>query len=106
MQYASTVLTNDPSDSVVGYVLSHNDPDVWKRKLEHYDSIEDFNPNDYEGSWYKRDVVTAHLDQGGEVKAYIYHIPNADTSLPVPDGDWLKRTGQIEHVKEYRPTKK
>ena len=92
MQYASTVLTKDINDSVTGYVLSNDDPAVWKQKIEHYDRIESFNPDDYENSWYKRDVVTAVLDEGGEVQTFIYHIPNADTSVPVPDGDWLKRT--------------
>ena len=33
MQYASTVLTKDPNDSIIGYVLSHDDPEVWKKKL-------------------------------------------------------------------------
>ena len=106
MQYASTVLTKDPSDSVIGYVLTHHDPEVWKRKLEHYDGIEDFKPDDYENSWYKRDVVTAKLDEGGEVKTFIYHILNPDTSIPVPDGDWLKRTGKSNYEKEQHPTKK
>ena len=72
------MLTKNESDKVIGYVLSHEDPAIWKQKLEHYDSIEEFKEDDYDGSWYKRDVVTAYLDEGGEMQTFIYHIPNAD----------------------------
>ena len=57
------MLTKNESDKVIGYVLSHEDPAIWKQKLEHYDSIEEFKEDDYDGSWYKRDVVTAYLDE-------------------------------------------
>ena len=71
-------MTKNPEDKIVGWVLWHDDPAVWEVKLKFYDSIEKFDPQNYEGSWYKRDVVTAELEDGSTKECYIYHIPEAE----------------------------
>ena len=94
-EYAEAVLTGDQTDIIVGYVLTHENPETWKEKLLHYDSIEKFKEDDYENSWYKRDPIKAVIDSDkSEVKAFIYHIPNSEKKLEVPENDWLKRVNR------------
>ena len=43
--YASTILGRE-GHFVLGYVLTHDDDEVFKGKLAHYDHIEGFNKED------------------------------------------------------------
>ena len=91
-EYAQAVLTGDQSDIIIGFVLTHDNPEIWKEKLLHYDGIEKFSEDDYENSWYKRDTVKAVIESDSvEVQAYIYHFPQSEKKLEVPENDWLKR---------------
>ena len=70
---------------------------MFKTKLEGYDRIEGYEADDYEGSLYQRDIVTAHIldaagkETGETMKAYMYHrkAKNIKENEPVPNGDWL-----------------
>ena len=47
LNFATAVITGDKEDRTVGWVLWHDDPEVWKSKLQYYDQVEGFYPDDY-----------------------------------------------------------
>jgi len=106
-QYAVAVLKKSAEEQgqVVGWVLTHADPQVFEEKLKDYDRIEGYNSKDPDSGYYKRDVTQAILNEelragqvqkigeaGETVRVFIYHRTNAVLDVAVPDGDWLKRT--------------
>ena len=86
-----TVLVGKQGMKVVGCVLSCEDSKLWKQKLERYDQIEGYNEKrQKKDNFYQRDKVTAKiLDSGEEVEVFMYNRPDGDTSIVVPNGDWL-----------------
>ena len=46
---------------VVGYVLTHENDEVFEQKLAAYDRIEGYNAENPESGLYLRDIVTATL---------------------------------------------
>ena len=53
-KFPVAVMTDNEEDILVGWVLTHPDPAVFKDKLEHYDVIEDYYPDRPEDSYYLR----------------------------------------------------
>lgn len=105
-EYAVAVLKTDTAQEgrVVGWVLSHKDPQIFAEKLASYDAIEGFNRQTPEGGFYKRTVTSAYLenqvregqqqqigDPGDAVQVYMYHRTDPCLESPVPAGDWLAR---------------
>ena len=114
-EYAVAVLKANPAQEgrVVGWVLTHEDPQVFAQKLASYDAIEGFNPQTPEGGLYERTVTSAYLENqvregqqqhigepGEAVQVYMYHRTDPCLDSPVPEGDWLQRVRAEEEAKE------
>lgn len=51
------------------------------------DRLEGYNPNDHEGSWYKRTPININLDSGETVEASIYFGDSEGRTL-IESGDY------------------
>ena len=108
--YASLVFDNCGDDDtckrtssvVIGWVLTCSDPALFQRKLEQFDRIEGYIPNN-KNSIYQRAIANVCLGdptmaigdpvgaQGSLVRAYVYHRPDRHKKYRIQSGDWLKR---------------
>jgi len=61
--------------------------EVSDEQLPRVDSLEGYNPNNHDGSWYKRRPVSVNLDNGEEVKASVYFNERDNGSL-IETGDY------------------
>jgi len=90
--------TAGDDSSVVGYVLSTKDEDLFKQKLALFDHIEGYRVPGARNNFYDRTIVDVDLLPTGKqkaesVKAYVYHGTHfCSRSNLIPSGDWLKRT--------------
>ena len=97
-QYACAVLDSayDKNHSILGYVLSTNDEELFKEKLALFDKIEGYKGPDY-SNLYDRTILDVELLPSNEqnptsVEAYVYHGTNrCNRENPIPSGDWLQR---------------
>ncbi|CAB9513252.1 expressed unknown protein [Seminavis robusta] len=91
----------DTTNRVSGWVLTA-DPELFQRKLKHFDSIEGYVPDG--SGLYQRAIADAFLgdpkrtlggepigEEGSVVRAYVYHRPDCNKSKQIPSGDWLQR---------------
>ena len=96
------------NNSVMGYVLSTNDEQLFKEKLRLFDQIEGYNYDGSPNNLYDRTVRDVELipstsnvnnnsnrssiQTRGSVKAYVYHRTNqCKREKLIPSGDWLQR---------------
>lgn len=61
--------------------------DVTPEQLPRVDSLEGYNPNNHEGSWYKRTPINVNLDNGEKIEASIY-FGDKDGSTLIESGDY------------------
>ena len=96
------------NNSVMGYVLSTNDEQLFKEKLQLFDQIEGYNFDGSSNNLYDRIVKDVELipfttdgsnnnnnskeSKTESVKAFVYHRTNqCDRKKLIPSGDWLQR---------------
>lgn len=60
---------------------------VTPQQLPRIDGLEGYNPNDHEGSWYKRTPISVTLDNGKEIEASIYFGDREGNTL-IETGDY------------------
>lgn len=60
---------------------------VTPEQLPTVDALEGYNPNDHEGSWYKRTPIQVKLDNGEEIEASIYFGDREGNTL-IATGDY------------------
>ena len=91
--YASVTLDGEKEEFVHGWVLgfAEHDEAKWGNKLNEADMIEGYNAKDPPSGLYERGVITAVLEDGGSVQAYIYHRPRCNRATRIPSGNWLDR---------------
>ncbi len=74
--------------------------DLWEidkeRDLPAVDRLEGYDPNDHDGSWYKRELIDVDLN-GNVVKAWLYFNNSSFGSL-VESGDFEDYTKKINYV--------
>jgi gamma-glutamylcyclotransferase (GGCT)/AIG2-like uncharacterized protein YtfP len=73
--------------------------DLWeitKDMLPAVDRLEGYDPNDHDGSWYKRELIDVDLN-GNVVKAWLYFNNSSFGSL-VESGDFEDYTKKINYV--------
>ena len=119
-EYACAVLLDSSSSSssdssvnsngnyIIGYVLSTNDEQLLKEKLQLFDEIEGYNYDGSSNNLYDRIVKDVELipfttdgsnnnnnskeSKTESVKAFVYHRTNqCDRKKLIPSGDWLQR---------------
>ncbi len=64
--------------------------EVWEvdeEGLKSLDSLEGYNPDNHEGSWYKRTPIEVQLDEGKTVEASIYFNNDSGRKV-VESGDF------------------
>lgn len=76
------VKKNEPVHNVVVEVY-----EVTDEQLPTVDRLEGYDPNDHEGSWYKRTPIQVELDNGEEVEASIYFNDDEGGTL-IESGDY------------------
>jgi len=64
---------------------------VTPEQLPTVDGLEGYNPNDHEGSWYKRTPIQVELDDGEEIEASIYFGDKEGKTL-IESGDYADHT--------------
>lgn len=61
--------------------------DVSPEQLPVVDSLEGYDPNNHDGSWYKRTLIPVTLDNGDEIQASIY-LGDGDGKTLIETGDY------------------
>ena len=61
--------------------------EVSDAQLPVVDGLEGYNPNNHEGSWYKRTPIQVTLEDVGDVEASIY-LGDDDASTIIESGDY------------------
>lgn len=61
--------------------------DVTDSQLPYVDALEGYNPNDHDGSWYKRTPIEVKLDDGDEIEASIY-FSDSEAASVIESGDY------------------
>lgn len=61
--------------------------DVSPSQLPSVDALEGYNPNDHEGSWYKRTPIEVELENGETIEASIY-FGDKDAGTLIESGDY------------------
>ncbi|KAJ1456925.1 hypothetical protein M885DRAFT_516512 [Pelagophyceae sp. CCMP2097] len=87
--FACAVLLDGGPSRIVGWALGCDDAALFDRRLAEADVIEEYVP-DGSGD-YDRAAVDVRLDEGGTVKAWVYHVPRCLKEKHIPSGDWLQR---------------
>jgi gamma-glutamylcyclotransferase (GGCT)/AIG2-like uncharacterized protein YtfP len=59
-----------PTSNIVGEVY-----EVTDKQLDRLDSLEGYDPNRHEESWYKREKIEVNLESGETMESYIYFNP-------------------------------
>ena len=65
--------------------------DVSPSQLPIVDGLEGYNPNNHDGSWYKRESVDITLEDGSKIDAQIY-FGDSDASTVIESGDYADYT--------------
>ena len=86
----------EKKDFIVGRIVSWNDVDIFKMKLERADEIEGYDDSDDTDNLYHRQVVECENTDNGQMIDAVFYFQDApkdlDTSCyAVPNGDWLQR---------------
>ena len=106
-QYAALVFDGqnekDDRNGVIGWVLTTENPTLFREKLATFDEIEQYEEDGT--GFYQRAIVDVRLmdpertigstepigSSGSFVSAYVYHRPDCSKEQRIVTGDWLKR---------------
>ncbi len=66
-----------------------------------YDRLEGYSPTRKSGNFYDRSEVMIDMDNGEQVKAWIYHI-DEQTGPLVESGDWGLYKGGEDYYKQFQ----
>jgi len=70
------------TSQVVGEVY-----EVTDQQLKRLDMLEGYDPNNHNGSWYKREIIDITLDDGNKEKAALYFNDDEGNSI-IYNGDY------------------
>lgn len=62
--------------------------EVSDTQLPVVDSLEGYNPNNHDGSWYKRTPIDVTLDNGEQIEASIYFADKSSGKTLIKSGDY------------------
>ena len=103
MYWPYCVKTNNPSDVVVGRLLTFNDDKIFKQKLQKADHIEGYSENNDQSLFLREIVDIQAFDKNNypyNDKAIMYYRKREETNeIWIKHGNWLKR-------KDFQITKK
>ncbi|WJJ95263.1 gamma-glutamylcyclotransferase family protein [Algibacter luteus] len=86
--FPGAVLSNNKTDFVYGTIFKMNHSES---VLDVLDGYEDFDANNPEFSLFKREIITATLQDGSKLKAWIYLYNQPINKLKeISSGDYLK----------------
>ena len=86
--FPGAVLSNNITDFVYGTIFKMNHSES---VLDVLDGYEDFDANNPEFSLFKREIITATLQDGSKLKAWIYLYNQPINKLKeISSGDYLK----------------
>jgi gamma-glutamylcyclotransferase (GGCT)/AIG2-like uncharacterized protein YtfP len=88
--YPGLVLSEDPSDRVLGEVY-RLEPSHMDDTLQELDAYEGMGRSDPHPHKYRREVITVHLATGSTVDAWAYVLIHVPPGSPrIPSGDYLE----------------